>query len=198
MKLKFCGLMYYNDFINSIKLKINLIGIIFYEKSKRNINIFRIKDILKNIYFFKTKKVGVFVNPNLIFLNKCLYEFKIDYIQYSGNENLKSCIEFQNINKKPWFKCFFLKKNIKNTIIIKKNFSFFMIECYSGGFGGKGKFSNLQLHKTIKKNNYILSGGINELNIKKFKEYYFLDLSSGIEINNRKNFSIMKKIKLNV
>ena len=64
MKLKICG-MKYNDNISLIsKLNPDYMGFIFYNKSKRFFDNEPIPRVNKNI-----KKVGIFVNPEIEYLN---------------------------------------------------------------------------------------------------------------------------------
>ena len=68
MKLKICG-MKYNDNISLIsKLNPDYIGFIFYNKSKRFFDNEPIPRVNKNI-----KKVGVFVDPEIEYLNSVSY-----------------------------------------------------------------------------------------------------------------------------
>ena len=65
MKLKVCGMKYAENIKLIAELGPDFMGFIFYNNSKRYINKHNIPTINKNI-----KKVGVFVDPKIEYINK--------------------------------------------------------------------------------------------------------------------------------
>ena len=65
MKLKVCGMKYPENIKLIAELEPDFMGFIFYKNSKRYIGKYDIPTINKNI-----KKVGVFVDPKIEYINK--------------------------------------------------------------------------------------------------------------------------------
>ena len=90
MKLKVCGMKYSQNITEIENLFPDLMGFIFYEKSKRFFNQPEIN--LNN----KVKRVGVFVNENIQEIkNKKIKKYKLDYVQLHGEENVNFCNSLQ-------------------------------------------------------------------------------------------------------
>ena len=86
MKLKVCG-MKYKDNINLIsKLNPDYMGFIFYKKSKRFFENEPMPRLNKTI-----KKVGVFVNPEIEYLNLIVKKHNLDFVQLHGDGKKGLC-----------------------------------------------------------------------------------------------------------
>ena len=73
MKLKICGMKYKDNISLISKLEPDYIGFIFYKNSKRFFDSESIPRVNKNI-----KKVGVFVNPEIEYLNLIIKKHNLD------------------------------------------------------------------------------------------------------------------------
>ncbi|MGX7589441.1 phosphoribosylanthranilate isomerase [Candidatus Vidania fulgoroideorum] len=188
MHIKFCGIKKLIEIKICNFLKINNIGFIFYEKSKRFI-------VLKN-NIFKKNSFGIFVNHNINYILFIIKKFNLKIIQLHGNNKL---FFYKKIFRK--IKSFFFTYNkfynFTNIISINSfKLNLFLIENIIKYYGGSGKEIKLYFLNLIKYN-FIVSGGISKKNISYFKKKkpYCLDISSGIEYKNKKNYDLMKCIK---
>ncbi|WP_458659158.1 phosphoribosylanthranilate isomerase [Candidatus Vidania fulgoroideorum] len=196
---KFCGIQSINDVLKCHILGVKNIGFILYEKSKRFINLNKIINYIANNrnIFFKFLIFGVFVNSNINFVFYCKKRLKINIIQFHGNENL---YEYKFLIKN-FLKIFFFGNNnfynFYNLFYINKiPITYYFIDFLNKFYGGTGKIINFNFlinNKLL----FFFSGGINLKNCVSLKNKinpYCIDISSGIEVNNIKNFFIMKKI----
>ncbi|MBI05042.1 MAG: hypothetical protein CMI96_04415 [Pelagibacteraceae bacterium] len=189
MFIKICGIKDKKIIQCCEKNQIDFFGLIFYNKSPRNINK---EDALKLLSFankLNIKPVGVFVNENINNLIRTLKLLNLKYVQLHGNEDqdyitlLKQNLEI-NIIKAI---------SIENKIDLKKidnyeNVDYFLFDYkpkYKEMPGGNAKkfdwsiLQNLSINKP-----WFLSGGINASNIKEIKKFSIpngIDISSGVE-----------------
>ena len=210
-KIKICGIREIDTLDCCIKNQVEYFGLIFYEKSPRNI---LYKDAQKILTYSKDKKissVGVFVNEAIEDLESILDSLKLNCVQLHGEENN--------------FYISLLKKKIKKIKIIKNipihsSKDFFKTEKYPDTDmflfdykplkhelpGGNAKSFDWELLKKIRISQpWFLSGGINVNNINDIKNFiipYGIDISSGVEdkpgIKNKDKISnLIKKYESN-
>ena len=196
MKIKVCGMRDPNNLQDLLKLPIDYVGLIFYEKSKRFVD-----EDFPELNFRGKEKVGVFVNESIEYILEKSQQYDLATIQLHGEES-------------PEF-CEFLKR--KNFLVIKafpvnSDFDFSRTKRYEPFcdyflFDTKGKlpggngfaFDWKILEKYQSKIPFFLSGGINKSNcemLKKlnFKQLYAIDLNSGFEKKpGLKDISLLKK-----
>lgn len=201
-KTKFCGIKDYKTLKYCLRMNIDCLGFVFYKKSSRNISLKKAINLFLKIPPFIIK-VGVFVNPKFSFIKRVTRNIHLDLIQYSGFESFSFCDEVYKKNRIPWIKVIKIKnlnkkiyKKIKNS---RKEIVFLDKKTISS-YGGDGKIISLKYLKPFKKK-IVLSGGLNYCNVRrsvtKLKPY-FVDVSSGIEINLKKNINLMKKFNSEV
>ena len=103
--------MKYKDNISLIsKLNPDYMGFIFYKNSKRFLDNELVPRIKKNI-----KKVGVFVNPEIEYLNLIVKKHNLDLVQLHGNETPDLISKIRDVK-------------IIKAFSIDKNFNFNLIE----------------------------------------------------------------------
>ena len=98
MKIKVCGMRDPNNLQDLLKLPIDYVGLIFYEKSKRFVD-----EDFPELNFRGKEKVGVFVNESIEYILEKSQQYDLATIQLHGEES-------------PEF-CEFLKR--KNFLVIK-------------------------------------------------------------------------------
>jgi len=182
MIFKICGLKNKESVICCEKNNVDLFGMIFYEKSPRNISFKQAENLVNLSSDLKIKPVGVFVNHNINDLKKIILSLDLKYIQLHGDE-LKNEFAIKIIKK------FSLKKKQDLNKINNFNNIDYLIFDYKPEKnelpGGNSKTFdwNLLKDKTIALP-WFISGGINETNIKKIQKLINpngIDLSSGVE-----------------
>tara|TARA_Y100000814_G_scaffold293337_1_gene274489 strand:- start:67 stop:708 length:642 start_codon:yes stop_codon:yes gene_type:complete len=206
-KIKICGLKLKNDFEFVASLNVDYAGIIFVENVKRQISTTeaeKISDVINKINN-PPKLVGLFADQKLEYIKKIYHRYGLDYVQLCGSENE----EFLNELDIPFIKQIKLKndinfKQIFNQIeFVKSIGGLVSIDTYKEGhYGGSGELINLSdAKKIINKYKVFLSGGLNSDNITNIIETikpWAVDVSSGVELNNKKNICKIEKFVNNV
>jgi len=189
MIFKICGLKNKESVICCEKNNVDLFGMIFYEKSPRNISFKQAENLVNLSSDLKIKPVGVFVNHNINDLKKIILSLDLKYIQLHGDENQIYIDELKNEFAIKIIKKFSLKKKQDLNKINNFNNIDYLIFDYKPENnelpGGNSKTFdwNLLKDKTIALP-WFISGGINETNIKKIQKLINpngIDLSSGVE-----------------
>ena len=202
LRVKICGVQSTSHVKACIKGKAKMIGLMFYNKSPRFINLKTAKKI-SNFAKKKIKRVGVIANLNIEEIKEITENVELDYLQFHGNEttdflrNIKKILKIKIIkalqisNKNSIKKISNFKKVsdyiLLDTKIVKKNLNL-----------KKSKELNWNLIKKIKnKDSLILSGALNINNLKKATKetnFNFVDVSSGLEtISGKKSIKKIDK-----
>ena len=201
MIFKICGLKNKGSLICCEENKVDLFGMIFYEKSPRNITFNQAKKLTDLSKELKIKPVGVFVDHNIKDLKKIILSLDLKYIQLHGNEDQS----YINEIKKQFGLKIIKKISIKNSsdinnINIYKNIDYVLFDYKPKKNelpGGNSKSFNWNLLKGLKIDlPWFISGGIDESNVKNIQNLLNpngIDLSSGVE----ELIGIKSNIKIN-
>ena len=190
MKLKVCGMKYSQNITEIENLFPDLMGFIFYEKSKRFFNQPEIN--LNN----KVKRVGVFVNENIQEIKNKIKKYKLDYVQLHGEENVNFCHSL-----KPFVKIIKVFKidynfNFKKTEEFEEVCDYFLFDTKSQLHGGSGKKFDWDLIKNYNcKKDFFLSGGIDISDIEEIKKIVNSYPIAGIDINSKFELDNLEKDK---
>ena len=189
MIFKICGLKEKDSLICCEANKVSFFGLVFYEKSPRNINHNKAKQLVEFSKNLSIKPVGVFVNHKISDLKNIIRLLNLKYIQLHGEENQSYINEI-----KKEFKLKIIKKiSIKNQSDLNKindieNIDFLLFDYKPKSNelpGGNSKSFDWSLLKEVTiKLPWFVSGGINESNIKNIQKTINpngIDLSSGVE-----------------
>lgn len=180
MKVKVCGITNINDALLCESTGADLLGFIFYEKSKRFINFESAGLIINKLSFF-TSKVGVFVNESADKINSVVDLLRLNAVQLSGNEDPA----LANKIAVPVIKSFRINENFDfDSINLFSNVTP-LLDTYSASeYGGTGKRFNWNIIPEKIRSKIFLAGGISVQNI---EEIFFsikpfaVDLSSSLE-----------------
>ena len=190
IEIKICGISDHNIMSKISNLNVDYIGLVFFEKSPRNISIDNAKLIVKYIGN-STKIVALTVNPSDQFLRKIVKNLSPDYLQLHGEETPYRCFEIKKKFKTKIIKAISAKSS-KNLNFQINKYKFItdkiIIDSPKDNLpGGNGKKFNWKLLKKGKNNiNWLLAGGINLSNVSKaikITKTKGLDISSGVEIS---------------
>ena len=168
----------------------DLMGFIFYEKSKRFFNQPEIN--LNN----KVKRVGVFVNENIQEIKNKIKKYKLDYVQLHGEENVNFCNSLQ-----PFVKIIKVFKigynfNFKKTEEFEQVCDYFLFDTKSQLHGGSGKKFDWDLLKNYNcKKDFFLSGGIDIGDIEEIKKIVKSYPIAGIDVNSKFELDNLEKDK---
>ena len=207
LKVKVCGVKSISHVKACIKGKAKMIGLMFYNKSPRFINLKTAKKI-SSFAKKKIKRVGVVANLNIEEIKEINKNVELDYLQFHGNETVDFLKNVKKVLKIKIIKAL----EVENKNCIKKISNFRKVSDYilldtkivkkKLNLKKKSKELNWKLLKKIKnKNSLILSGGLNINNLNKAineTNFNFVDVSSGLEtmLGNKSKKKINKFLEL--
>lgn len=180
MKLKVCGLKYSDNIRQIAELNPDYMGFIFYNRSKRFVGEdFVMPEISTNI-----KKTGVFVNASEEYVLSKVDKYKLDYVQFHGDENKAYCEKMSgSVNV---IKAFGIDDQFDLKILndYKKHCKFFLFDTKTESFEGTGKNYNFEILSNYDNEvPYFVAGN---MDIEKFRKIKELNLNIyGIDINSR-------------
>lgn len=186
IRIKICGITSTEDAKYACDAGVDAIGLVFYEKSPRNVDINKAKLICNSLPPF-VSCVGLFLNAAENFVQSVLKEVNLDLLQFHGTESPEYCESF----KQPYIKAIGMK-NFENQDDFwayadqYKNAAGFLVDSHATGeAGGTGKtFDWNSVPVQPNKKPIILAGGLNADNIARAIQQahvFGYDLSSGVE-----------------
>lgn len=203
MKLKVCGMKYYDNIQAVAALQPDYLGFIFYEKSPRffSSEIPSLSD--------QTKKVGVFVNSTIEYILEKTKQYGLSLIQLHGSETPQYCQELAGLidNHIQLIKVFSIKDHFDFNCLkaYEHVCDFFLFDTKGAQPGGNGyTFDWAVLENYPSTTPFFLSGGIglkqiddlinfNKLEVSKY--CHAIDVNSQFEIKpGLKNIESIKKI----
>ena len=191
MIFKICGLKNKESLICCEENNADFFGMIFYEKSPRNITFNEANILINTSKNLRIKPVGVFVDHEINDLKKIISSLSLKHIQLHGSEDQLYIDEIKN-----QFDVKIIKKiSINNSEDLNINNKFKNIDYLLFDYkpdsdelpGGNAKSFDWNLLKNQKINiPWFISGGINEANVKNIQNLLNpngIDLSSGVEVS---------------
>ena len=189
-EIKICGI---NDKLcmdAAIESKADYIGLVFYDKSPRNLSLGDAKKLLKNRNQH-SKIVALTVNSDDDFIRDIEQNIKPDYFQLHGNETPLRCKEIKVKFETPIIKGIGIKNKLD---LIKANQDYenlcdiLLLDSPSSILpGGNGEIFNWNIIKNCEPSKkWMLAGGLNINNIEKAVKISnppAIDISSGVEIS---------------
>lgn len=195
MKIKICGLTKPEDIAAVNKFMPDYIGFVFYEKSRRFIEMPKAA-MLKKSLDSSISAVGVFVNADINYIETLCRQGIIDLVQLHGTESEEYVKRLKALTDKPLIRAVRVKS--REDILKAENTAcdYLLLDTYCGGFGGSGKSFDHKIIPSLEKP-YFLAGGINKDNICTAAENckpYCMDVSSGCETDGVKDERKIKEI----
>ena len=189
-EIKICGI---NDKLcmdAAIESKADYIGLVFYDKSPRNLSLGDAQQLLKNRKQH-SKIVALTVNSDDNFIKDIKQNIKPDYFQFHGNETPLRCKEIKVKFEIPIIKGIGIKNKLD---LIKANQDYenlcdiLLLDSPSTILpGGNGEIFNWNIIKNCEpQKKWMLAGGLNINNIEqavKISNPPAIDISSGVEIS---------------
>ena len=201
MKIKICGMSDAKNIAEIASLSPDFMGFIFYPESIRFIKDEKSIDIMKN--HPKVKKVGVFVNSSIDYIQQKIKRHNFSYIQLHGGESVDFCSNLKKNSSCKIIKSFGIDENFDFSIAnaYQSIVDYIMFDTKSSRYGGSGISFNWQLLKNYQaKLPIFLSGGLSVENINKVKKLPFikifaLDFNSKLEKEKAiKDLDLVKQI----
>ncbi len=210
IRTKICGITSVEDALNVCNAGVDALGLVFYDKSPRNVTSTQAAEICSALPPFITT-VGLFLDATEDFVNKVLETVPLDLLQFHGSESPPYCASFN----RPYIKAVGMKEFLQ-TDDVEASFKQyadqypqaqgFLVDSHGAGkAGGTGETFNW---KKVPKNSdkpIILAGGLCAENISEAIQtadsIYAVDLSSGVESapgikDKQKIDTLMKNITL--
>jgi len=185
IRVKICGITSIDDAQEVCSAGVDAIGLVFYEKSPRNVSTQQAAKICASLPPF-VSSVGLFLDASAKFVNSVLASVPIDLLQFHGSESPEYCASFNH----PYIKVIGMKdvSSLEMFHAVARQYpdaKGFLVDSHAAGkAGGTGKTFEwktvpLEYDKPI-----ILAGGLNPENIADAicqAPVYGYDLSSGVE-----------------
>ena len=207
--IKICGITKPKEALYLNEAKVDYAGFVFYEKSKRNINIDTAKEIFK-VLDKDIKKVAVMVSPSVKMVNELMNE-EFDILQIHGSLSIDV---IEKTTKPIWYAINIEddkeandKLSMVNELPIELNKKIIGYVVDAPKFGSGQTFNwkkskrlkkagaqsppdNDLLSRAINEKNFILAGGLNAQNVSEGIELFnpdVVDISSNVEGENGKD-----------
>ncbi len=189
MNIKVCGITEMKQLQQLDGLDIDFAGLIFYKESPRYIGDKISREDLKRADL-DLKKVGVFVNPEMIEVLDAIDEYGLDAVQLHGDESPEMCEDLSG--EVEVIKAFRIKEGVTDIDALVAAYDavcdyYLFDKAIDNSFGGTGKqFDWSILTKAKIEKPFFLSGGIgveDAVKIKAFKhpDFFGVDINSQFE-----------------
>jgi len=182
VKIKICGFTQAQNARDASLLGIDAIGLVFYDKSPRYVEIQRALEIVQALPPF-INRVGLFVNADSYFVDEVLCEVPLDTLQFHGDETPQECQQYGL----PFMKALRVNEqtNIPKLAQDYHQANGLLLDAYnSTTYGGTGESFDWSLAKVELDLPIILAGGLNPETVGKAIQQvspYAVDVSSGVE-----------------
>jgi phosphoribosylanthranilate isomerase len=186
MIVKVCGMRDPDNIRRVASLRIDWMGFIFLQQSKRNVPAG--EEYRRAIANCPLPKVGVFVDASLETMTETAASYKLNFLQLHGNESPDVCRALQKRGL-SLLKAFAVaeEKDLLRTKEYEGLADYFLFDTKCEGYGGSGKSFNWQLLEAYKgKTPFLLSGGIRPGSLEALRRFGHplfagIDLNSGFE-----------------
>lgn len=180
--MKICGITRVEDALGAAKLGVDALGLVFYEKSPRNVSAQQAQTICAQLPGF-VSSVGLFLNPDHSWVEQVLSEVELDLLQFHGTESAQFCASFG----RPYIKALGIKGVDDISALVGQYAaarSVLLDSHRSGEAGGSGEaFDWLSIPESLR-GDIVLAGGLNADNVAQAIQQvrpFAVDLSSGVE-----------------
>lgn len=182
VRTKICGFTRPEDARTAAELGVDAIGLVFYDKSQRAVNIQQAQAIVQALPPF-VSVVGLFVNESAERINDILAQVPIDIIQFHGDETPEFCRGF----RRPYIKAVRVQDTAGITAAIEQfaDARAVLFDAYvDGEYGGTGHRFDWQMLPETLSGHWVLSGGLTPDNTAAaiaLTAATAIDVSSGVE-----------------
>ncbi|QEL55558.1 phosphoribosylanthranilate isomerase [Chromobacterium paludis] len=182
VRIKICGITRPEDGAEAARLGADAIGLVFYDKSPRNVTLAQARAVIAALPPFVTV-VALFVNPAREWVERVLAGCAIDVLQFHGEEEADFCRSFQ----RPYLKAVRVRPGV-DLMQMARSYSDargLLADAFvEGAHGGTGATFDWTLLPDDLSLPLILSGGLDEKNIEEAVRRVrpaAVDVSSGVE-----------------
>jgi phosphoribosylanthranilate isomerase len=201
VRVKVCGITRSEDALSAVKAGVDAIGFVFWPNSQRYIDPESADRIASQIPSFITT-VGVYVDPDVSWVEQTISIVKLSLLQFHGNESPEFCAQFSV----PYIKAIRVKEDT-DLLQYAQRFETakgLLVDTYAPGMpGGTGHTFDWKLIPPQLTLPLILSGGLSPENVStaiRETRPWAVDVSSGVEVSKgikdeEKIFAFMQGVK---
>jgi len=180
-RIKICGLTREEDVVAAVEAGADAIGLVFYPSSPRAVDFSRAAILARRIPPFVTT-VGLFVNPEPLFVEEALQRVPLQLLQFHGDETEEACARY----RRPWIKAVRMRPGMDLQVFSRQYpaASALLLDTFVEGYGGGGKIFDWSLIPEGLNRPVILSGGLDPGNVSEAVRRvrpWAVDVSSGVE-----------------
>ena len=178
VRVKICGITRVEDARAAIAAGADMIGLNFYAKSPRHINVDRAREIRAAIGS-SSKVVGVFVNAQRDYIDERLRAASLDMIQFSGDEDDAALA--------GWPVPLIVTRRLKageSSSVMPGRSDYVLLDAFNEKlFGGTGNRIALDQLRRLDLSRAFVAGGLNPDNVAEVAALgpYAVDCASGVE-----------------
>ena len=182
VRSKICGITRVEDALAAVEAGADAIGLVFYAKSPRAVNVQQARAIIAALPPFITT-VGLFVNASRCEVNETLDAVPLDLLQFHGDETPEQCDSYHH----PYIKALRVKAGdqIAEACRTYRNARGILLDTYVEGVpGGTGEAFDWSLIPGGLEKPIILAGGLTSANVAQAIAQvrpYAVDVSGGVE-----------------
>ena len=182
VRVKICGITRVEDALAAAAAGADAIGLVFYAKSPRAVDIEQAREILAALPPFVTT-VGLFVDAERSELERILASVPLDLLQFHGDESVQQCEAFG----RPYIKALRVKAgdDIAAQVARYPSAQGILLDAYVEGVpGGTGEAFDWSLIPQMLSKPLILAGGLRPDNVAEAVSRvrpYAVDVSGGVE-----------------
>ncbi|MEK0362838.1 phosphoribosylanthranilate isomerase [Pseudomonas sp. CBC3] len=184
VRSKICGITRVEDALVAAEAGADAIGLVFYAKSPRAVNIQQARVIIAALPPFVTT-VGLFVNASRCEINETLDAVSLDVLQFHGDETPADCEGFH----RPWYKALRVKagEDVRVQAARYAGASAILLDTFVAGVpGGTGEAFDWSLIPANLPKPLILAGGLTSQNVRQALAEvrpFAVDVSGGVELS---------------
>lgn len=197
---KVCGMRDRENIEAILGLKPNLMGFIFYPKSKRYVG--ENPQILRDVDFRTTGKVGVFVNEPIDSIQFKADAFGLDFLQLHGDEDIDYVRQLAEDGRKIIRVARIGERMPVDQLREEQEYvQYFLFDTQTSAYGGSGRVFDWRLLGAYQlERPFLLSGGLGHENINEVLQLDHTRLA-GIDVNSKyeiapalKNVEMIKEL----
>jgi phosphoribosylanthranilate isomerase len=178
VRVKICGITRVEDARAAIAAGADMIGLNFYAKTPRFVDVDRAREIREAVGARATL-VGVFVNASRAFIDERLRAVSLDMIQFSGDEDDAALAGWPV----PSIVARRLRAGEMSSVTVRRT-DFVLYDAFDAKlFGGTGNRITLDQLRAVDLSRAFVAGGLNPDNVAEVValEPYAVDCASGVE-----------------
>ncbi len=182
-RAKICGITRPRDGIAAAANGADAIGLVFFEKSPRVVDVEQARAVIAALPPFVTS-VGLFVNADVAEVERVLDQLPLDLLQFHGDEAPEYCRQF----KRPYIKAVRMSDGVNLEFVAQQyaEAKALLVDSYQKGVpGGTGHTFDWARVPAGMDKPIILAGGLGPENIEQAVRQvhpFAVDVSSGVEV----------------